>query len=677
MRLSFFRKTLILLGILSLSISTAFAGTSQVNDLFYTEQSYLQRMSVTEAWKTTIGSHHVVVALLDAGFDLDHEDLQGQYWINESETPSNKKDDDKNGYEDDIQGWDFVDGDADPSPDTSDPSKDLVISHGTLLAGIIGATTNNTKGIAGINQAVSIMPLRVLDKNGVGTSARVKNAMRYAVENGADVINLSFTLKSIDPQLQETIRWAFGQGVVIVAAVGNDNANLESKPVYPSCYDTLIGANLVIGVAGLDQHNRKASFSNYGKTCTDLSAPATDIFGAVYHDATRLLFSTSYGGPWEGTSVAAPMVTGAVALLKAKYPSLSPDQIRNILRLSADPLKEGTLVERQSLGSGSLNIARALEMGASFAGVFSAPLVQKTFQPSSTFVLAQAGGSKPLVYQVNEKGIIASSFSAYNDGFLGGVRLAMGDVDGDGKEEIVTGAGPGGGPQVRIFDQHGKVSDQFFAYAQTDRNGIVVTTGDVNGDGIEEILVMRDTQRTGEIRVFNRKGQLLQAFYPFGKTSLLMSFASANMDQDVAEEILIGYVTKQGPVVRVLDGVGAYEQDISIQQPIINQLFVSAGDMNGDGQNDVVVSAGAGNAPLVAVYGINAKEQSSFLAYDSRLKSGLSVQVADRDQNGRAEIYTAPLQGGGPQVRVFDTTGVIGGFFVGDPSVRSGLHLGM
>ncbi len=677
MRLSFFRKTLVLLGILTLSVSTTFAQSVQVNDLFYSEQNYLQQIHAQEAWNSSTGSHRVVVALLDAGFDLDHEDLQDQYWVNESETAGNRKDDDTNGFEDDVKGWDFVDSDADPSPDSSDPSKDLVISHGTLLAGIIGATANNAKGIVGINHDVSIMPLRVLDKNGVGTSARVKNAMRYAVENGATVINLSFTLKSIDPQLQETIRWAFDQGVVIVSAVGNENKNLETTPVYPSCYDTIIGANLVIGVAGLDQQNQKASFSNYGKTCTDLSAPATDIFGAVYHDASRLLFSTSYGGPWEGTSVAAPMVTGAVALLKAKYPSLTPDQVRNILRLSADPIKGGTLAERQSLGSGSLNIARALEMGAVFAGVSFATPVQKTTERSKTFAVSEGVGAKPVVFQVGGEGIIASSFSAYNDGFLGGVRLAMGDVNGDGKDEIITGAGPGGGPQVRVFDQNGKVSNQFFAFEETDRNGIVVATGDTNGDGIEEILVMRATKSSGELRIFNRKGVLLQSFFPFGKTSGLMSIASANMDDDLADEVLIGFVTKQGPVVRIVDGVGAYQQDLSIQQSITGQMFVSAGDMNADGKNEVVISAGAGNAPTVAVYDVSGKELSSFFAYDSLLRSGLSLQVADRDQNGRAEIYTAPLASGGPQVRVFDLSGVIGGFFLGDPASRKGLQLGM
>ncbi|MEK7123140.1 MAG: S8 family serine peptidase, partial [Patescibacteria group bacterium] len=148
-------------------------------------------ISAPAAWDIETGSSETIVAVLDAGFDLDHEDLVGQYWVNMDETDGDDRDNDSNGFEDDVQGWDFVDGDAEASPDES--GSDTVVSHGTVIAGIIGATANNGLGITGINWSVSIMPLRVLDKNGSGSTANVRHAIEYAVENGADVINLSFT----------------------------------------------------------------------------------------------------------------------------------------------------------------------------------------------------------------------------------------------------------------------------------------------------------------------------------------------------------------------------------------------------------------------------------------------------------------------------------------------------
>ncbi len=677
MRLSFVRKILIFLVILITGIPATLAASVEVSDLFFSEQTYLQQVHAPEAWKTTTGSSRVIVAILDAGFDLDHEDLQGQYWMNRSEIAGNNKDDDANRYEDDVQGWDFVDGDPDPSPDTTEPARDSIISHGTLLAGIIGAATDNGIGIAGINHHVAIMPLRVLDKNGSGSSVRVREAIRYAVENGAEVINLSFTFKVSDDRLRETIKWAFDQGVTIVAAVGNDDIDTDRTSVFPACYDKQDGANRVIGVAALGPDNKKASFSNFGKLCTDLAAPGTNIFGATYNDVSRLLFSTAYGGPWEGTSVAAPIVTGAVALLKSAYPSLTPDQIRNVLKLSVNPVAERSVEARLRLGAGTLNIARALEMAASFAGVRGRASLDMQRPSSQTLVVAKGPGTKPLVQRVDGQGQVVASFLAYHEAFRGGVRLAMGDVTGDGVEDIITVPGRGGGPQVRVFDLNGKVVNQFFAFETEDRKGLAIATGDLNNDSVEELVVTRNEGATGQVRIFNRSGQLQGAFYPFGRTTSAIAIAVANVDEDPEAELLTAMVTDKGPVVRVYDGNGRYVRDITIQQKITSQLFVAAGDLNGDGVNEIIVSSGAGNTPIISVYDLDGKERSSFFAYDQRLRTGVSIQVGDRDQNGRSEIYTAPGVGGGPQVRVFDETGVIGGFFVGDALLRSGVQIGL
>ncbi|HLD21188.1 MAG TPA: S8 family serine peptidase, partial [Patescibacteria group bacterium] len=300
------------------------AHARDVTDRFRSELWYLDQMSAPAAWEIETGSEQTIVAVLDAGFDLDHEDLAGQYWYNEDEVAGDGTDDDTNGYDDDVIGWDFVDGDSNPSPDLGEGVSDTVASHGTVIAGIIGATANNGLGITGINWDVSIMPLRVLNEFGAGSTTDVRHAIVYAVENGADVINLSFTFSQTDERLRETIEWAYDQGVVIVAAVGNGNIDTDLSPIYPACFDSQISKNAVIGVAATNQDDQKADFSNFGTRCTDIAAPGVDIFASVYHDSEDLAFITAYASPWEGTSLAAPMISGAVALLRSRYPSLTP-----------------------------------------------------------------------------------------------------------------------------------------------------------------------------------------------------------------------------------------------------------------------------------------------------------------------------------------------------------------
>ena len=183
--------------LLSLSVSLALVplfslSARDVTDRFRSELWYLDQMSAPEAWEIETGSEETIVAVLDAGFDLDHEDLIGQYWRNESELDADKRDNDNNGYEDDIMGWDFVDGDENPSPDFGEGVSDTVASHGTVIAGIIGATANNGFGITGINWDVRIMPLRVLSEFGAGSTTDVRRAIVYAVENGGGCHQFEF-----------------------------------------------------------------------------------------------------------------------------------------------------------------------------------------------------------------------------------------------------------------------------------------------------------------------------------------------------------------------------------------------------------------------------------------------------------------------------------------------------
>lgn len=678
MAVLFLRKLrFVWLFVAALFLSGVFVVHAQAaKDPFVSELWYLN--AIHNPTETSLGKESIV-AVLDAGFDMTHEDLASQYWVNTGEIANDHKDNDHNGYEDDVRGWDFVDNDSNPRPDISDPmADDTIVSHGTLLAGMISATANNGKGMKGIAPNTKIMPLRILDSKGKGTTAQVRDAITYAVKNGADVINLSLISTKPDDSLQQVIGWAVDQGVVVVAAVGNSRLDLDRDPTFPACFDTRIGKNSVIGVAALDISGKKAEFSNSGSNCVDIAAPGVNIFGAVYHDDSNFLYSTSYGSPFEGTSVAAPMVAAAAARLRSAFPLLTPSQIRLSLMLSADPITDATPEERRALGAGSLNIERALETAAVFAGsVSSAPVQNVNQHPSGTLIVAQGKGSEPIVKRVNGNGKELASFLAYDKKFRGGVRVAAGDVNGDGVEEIITAAGPGGGPHVRVFDLMGKLQSQFFAFDVSSRYGIFVTTGDVNHDGMDEILVTQDQGGNGQVRIFTMRGEMIGSFYPFGRTASPVFVTVGNFDDDSESEIAASLGGKDKTHrVKIFDANGRYVRDFSAFMFLKSGLRVATMRSHDQKTDRIIVSAESGSLPWVGVFDDLGNVQTSSLVLPQNFLGGVQTVAGDLNLDGFSELYTVPMSLGGPQVRAFDTLfKLVGGFFLFDKNARSGLSI--
>ncbi len=334
----------------------------ETNDPYVGEQWYLEQIHAPTAWDTETGSRAVIVAVIDAGVDIDHPDLAANIWRNTQEVPENGKDDNENGYIDDVYGWDFVQNDNDPSPDVGPMADEEAAAHGSLVAGLIGAFGNNAEGVTGVAWQVRIMPLRALNSSGSGSSYEVSEAIAYAVDNGADVINLSFSGPDADQLLSQAVKDAYEAGVVVVSALGNENTDTDVSAVYPSCYRT-VDDDWIIGVASTNTVDEKALFSNYGETCADIAAPGVNIFG-VSVDEPEAGFDVLYAGGWTGTSMSSPLVAGASALILSAYPNLTPDQVRIALQLGVDPVFG---LYRGEIGTGRLNVARALEVAGALA----------------------------------------------------------------------------------------------------------------------------------------------------------------------------------------------------------------------------------------------------------------------------------------------------------------------
>ncbi len=467
------------------------------NDPFVPEQWSLQKTGAETAWDTQTGNSKITIAILDSGVDITHPDLVNNIWTNSGEIPGNGIDDDRNGYIDDVHGWDFVNGNNDPEPKFQTGWNETGALHGTVVAGIADAEGNNAQGVAGVSWHVKIMPVKTLGDDGIGSTLTVAQGVKYAVENGADIINLSFVGSDNSIILANAIADARASGVVVVAAAGNDNLNLDATRQYPVCNTG------VIGVASTDQNDQKTSFSNYG-SCISISAPGIDMTSTLFVSPEHGL-SSYYGGGWYGTSTSAPFISGALALAKSVNPNMSGTELESALRGAAVNLDSTNPQYAGKLGSGRIDLASLVGSGT--------VSVIKDY-----LVTSMGAGGVPQVNLTKPDGSAVASFDAFDPKFRGGVNVAAGDINGDGTAEIIAGAGTGGGPQVRVFDSKGKLLSQFFAYDPKFRGGVRVGAADVNADGKEETVTGPGVGGGPQVRIFSSAGSLVEQFFPYDQS---------------------------------------------------------------------------------------------------------------------------------------------------------------
>lgn len=337
------------------------------NDPRYVEQWALQNMDAEGAWDLEIGCPEVVIAVIDTGVAWDHADLADNIWTNAGEdwvngNPGNNGvDDDGNGFIDDYLGWDFVEDaqgctDADCEDRDADPMDSH--GHGTHVAGIVGALSNNGEGVAGVTWHCKVMAVRAGYENSAGAGILevedAVDAIRYAVDNGAHVLNLSWGANGDFTLVEEAVSYAVGKGVVVCAAAGNNDSD---TPFFPAAYgdpeadppgDSLMD-DLVMAVGAINRDSQKTESSNYGPW-VDVSAPGVDIL------STCLQGGYCYKS---GTSMAAPQVAGLMGLMFSRFPGWSPLVIRDMVLDSVVVLSQMTV---ENAASGTINLYDALEV---------------------------------------------------------------------------------------------------------------------------------------------------------------------------------------------------------------------------------------------------------------------------------------------------------------------------
>lgn len=352
------------------------------SDALYSSSWHMQNINAPAAWNITNSSSSVTVAVIDSGFALNHQDLVNQWKTNPGESGGGKEtdglDNDNNGYTDDYRGWDFVSNDNNPQAGTLAPNGQGV-SHGTETAGLSGATSGNSVGVASVSRGAKLLPLQVMDDNGNGFSDDVAQSIIYAIDQGADVINMSLGTNGDDPQVRSAINLAFEHNVIVVAAAGNCG-NSSSGPcsgqgagyvTFPANY------NRVIAVGASDSSNNRANFSSYGERL-DIMAPGSGSIPSTTW--TNGNGTSAYATSLYGTSYASPIVASSAALIRSIRPDTSIDDVRALLMGGSSKLSTMSgAFYTQTYGHGLLNIGKSIQIGSELTSSGeSAPTYQQS-----------------------------------------------------------------------------------------------------------------------------------------------------------------------------------------------------------------------------------------------------------------------------------------------------------
>lgn len=327
------------------------------NDPAISQAWGLKKSDAARAWSVTKGSRDIVVAVIDTGIDVKHEDLAGNLWKNPGETGADAKgrdkatngiDDDGNGLVDDVYGWNFV---------SNNNKLDDNHGHGTHIAGIIGAEAGNSRGITGIAPEVSLMILKYYDPKVPGTD-NLKNtvaAIRYAVKMGANIINYSGGGTEYSKDEYEAVAEAEKKGILFVAAAGNERSNSDQHHYYPADYKL----RNIISVTAIDPSTQVLASSNYGVETVDLAAPGQNILSCLPGSAY---------GYMTGTSQATAFVSGAAALVMAHKQSFMAEDVKKYILATGDAQSQ---LASKTRTSRQLNLYKALtvlDQGVSSSG---------------------------------------------------------------------------------------------------------------------------------------------------------------------------------------------------------------------------------------------------------------------------------------------------------------------
>lgn len=635
------------------------------NDPQYPLQWNFTSIRMSEAWDAGAnppfgGSPSIVVAVLDSGVAFESyktfgasPDLAGtRIWTNPNETASDGVDHDNDGLANDLHGWDFVNQTAHPIDDNG---------HGTHVASIVAASTNNAIATAGMAFNVTIMPLKVLDSNGDGTTATITAALQYAIAHGANVINLSLGGTSDDPIMHQAVQDAAAKGIVIVAASGNEGVRGIN---YPAQYSEVIS----VGATQLD--NTRAPYSNYGPGL-DIIAPGGNVDldqntdgqpdGILQQTCTSSACTSFDNMFYSGTSQAAAHITAAVALLQSC--GSSGDTVRATLQTTA--LHLGAAGINEEYGAGLVDVAAALtSVGCSSArpaapgdisGVASAvskralttervyPFTHPIFswdRTAETYGIRWLLGGK-VVSETTQSTLTFAPTITKEGTYLLEVRaIDAAGAASDPKRFVYRYQAPvvalsSTGPSKAFMKLYKPTGTAIRSLSVPDGGVVRVAGGPLELDETKRIIVSPTSGPT--VTILSTRGEEIRSFEPFTSPREL---AVVVLRSDNRATYIVAADRQAGNVVRWFDTAGNLIAEQIMAKGYRKGLTLAAGDLNGDGSDDLVIAQTGG--PEVRVYGHDRKRLSVFKPLGKQYGGGWLMTAGDIDGDGKDDLLIAP-----------------------------------
>lgn len=656
------------------------------NDPQFSLQWNFQAMNAPAAWDfdqtdpTHGGDPGVVVAILDTGlayesfqsFIVGPEVVTNRIWTNPDEV-TDGIDNDGNGLVDDVHGWDFSNNDAHPNDDHG---------HGTHIAGTIAGQTDNFIAVAGLAWQSTIMPLKVLNGSGDGSTSTIVTAINYALQAGADIINLSLGGSNDDPLLHQAIQAAVSRGVVVIAASGNDNA---ASLNYPARYSE------TIAVGAVQQDLQRAPYSNYGANL-DLMAPGGNVnldqdnngvadgVGIPQQTCTSTACSSFATYYYTGTSQAAAHVAGAAALLLAC--GVPGGAVQSVLMTAATDL--GVSGVDSEYGAGLVNIQAAMSQGGCglpipvMAGAITAVSSSTTTRQIRSRVPAPYtkpifswSGASGAVYQVQwgKQGSSASTTTQTSGSFTpiltsqGLYQLTVRVIDAlDRVSDAQTflyrfrrptfAHGTSGNPStITLTESTGRVVRTFSA-----RLGSVspALSGTLTSRQSLRLVVGGQGSGTG-VSVINTLGPRLSSWRPFG-TALTGGISAVGVRRLNQETLIAVTGANQGSTIRWMTLAGQRVRSLKAFANHNAGLTITSADLDGDGNDEVIVAKNGGS--WLAAYSLSGQRLWQSQALGKSWRGRWSLTALDRDNDGRDEVAVAGLRSiGASTVILMSATG--------------------
>ncbi len=615
---------------LYLSIILVFIIPSAVVAKISNDPNYYQwafnDIGVYEAWEYTTGSPDVVVAIIDNGFDTFHPDLRDNAWKNEDEIPNNKIDDDKNGYVDDVWGWNFYNNNNDPRPDVNElddsEKQEQIFSHGTIVAGLIGAVGDNNKDGVGINWQVKLMNVKVLGNSGSGGLDSIDDAILYAVNNGANVINISM-VGYYTEDMKKAVDYAYEKGVALVAAAGNNSYSLNDNALYPVCLDANSEVQKILGVSAITQKHQLTTFSNVGSQCVDLTAPGTNVSSTVRFSPTNGLAKRYLGG-WQGTSFAAPMVSGAVALIKSIQPTWGPIEIFNAILTTAHHTPNTDENGYAELfGAGMLQIDEAVRYasGSVINGDWEKIV---SFDPNSGSASVRDVDNNDVKENLNFL-VDADDIFAYK--YNGGKFFAL-------TKQVA------GGTRVYILNEKGNEINRWEVAGYKKYNIVVA---DLVGDSEVEIVLAPQDDDKLLFKIFSFNGVELSTYnlknQHSGVDLAIVLYGGKN-------QVVTYYKIEDGNLeISRFDNQAQLQASFAVDSYIKGRGKITVGDFDGDNNSEYVITGNNNDFPFLLFYEKDGTLIRRMYVYSTSFRGDFDIARIDYDNDGQDEVAVLATKG--------------------------------